>query len=160
MNIEVLIADYSNSVHAADFVELLNCYACDPMGGGKPLTEYAKENLALELDKLPGAFSILCYVDGAAAGLANCLTSFSTFKCKPLVNIHDIFVLKQFRGLGLSKRLLNEVQRVAMERDCCKLTLEVLEGNEPAKKAYLSFGFEGYELDSSHGKALFWQKTI
>ena len=160
MNIEVLIADYSNSVHAADVVELLNCYACDPMGGGKPLSQYAKKNLTTELAKLPGAFSILCYVDGAAAGLANCLTSFSTFKCKPLVNIHDLVVLKQFRGLGLSQRLLSEVQRVAMERDCCKLTLEVLEGNEPAKKAYLSFGFETYELDSSHGKAFFWQKTI
>ena len=160
MNIEVLVADYSNSVHAADTIELLNAYAEDPMGGGAPLSKHVQKNLIAELAKLPNAFSVLCYVDGAAAGLVNCLIGFSTFKCKPLVNIHDVFVAKQFRYQGLSQRLLSEVQRVAMERGCCRLTLEVLDRNEPAKKAYSSFGFGANQIDSAKGKTLFWQKAI
>ena len=157
MDTKVLVADYSNSTHAKDIVELLDSYARDPMGGGKPLSQHARENLIQELARLPNAFSVLCYVDGVAAGLVNCLTSFSTFNCKPLVNIHDVVVSKRFRGLGLSRQLLGKVQRVAMERGCCKLTLEVLDNNETAKKAYLSFGFQ---QDSPEEKYLFWKKTI
>lgn len=160
MDTEVLVADYANLAHATDITELLNLYAQDPMGGGTPLSEHVQKNLVSELAKLPNAFSVLCYVDGTAAGLVNCFIGFSTFKCKPLVNVHDVVVAKQFRGRGLSQRLLGEVQRVAMERGCCKLTLEVLDGNERAKKAYLSFGFEAVQLDSAKAKALFWQKAI
>ena len=122
--------------------------------------EHVQKNLIPELANLPNAFSILCYVDGVAAGLANCFFGFSTFKCQPLVNIHDVVVVKQFRGQGLSQRLLDEVQRVAMKRNCCKLTLEVLEGNETAKKAYSNFGFQAYQLGAENGNALFWQKAL
>ncbi len=156
MNIEVLVADYSNAVHANDIVELLDAYTRDPTGGGNPLSEHARKNLVAELAKLPNAFSVMCYVDGVAAGLVNCFIGFSTFQCKPLVNIHDVMVAQRFRGQGLSRRLLNEVQRVAIERDCCRLTLEVLDHNEPAKKAYLSFGFQAQQAE---GKYLFWKKA-
>jgi len=56
--------------------------------------------------------------------------------------------------------MLHEVEKIAKERGCCKLTLEVLEGNCSAKKSYEKFGFSGYELDSEVGKALFWQKVF
>ena len=157
LDIEVLVADYSNAVHANDIIELLDSYTRDPMGGGNPLSQHARENLIAELAKLPNAFSVLCYVDGAAAGLVNCFIGFSTFQCKPLINIHDVVVGQRFRGQGLSRRLLSEVQRIAIEQNCCRLTLEVLDCNEPAKKAYLSFGFQAA---AAEGKYLFWKKAI
>ena len=160
MNIEIIIADYHNPAHAADLVEMLNHYATDPMGGAEPLCDHTKANLANELAKRPHAFSVLAYVDGKPAGLANCIEGFSTFKCKPLVNIHDIAVAKDFRGLGLSTKMMEKVEQTARERGCCKITLEVLEGNEVAKSAYAKFGFEGYELDPAMGKALFWEKPL
>jgi hypothetical protein len=40
------------------------------------------------------------------------------------------------------------------------VTLEVLEGNQIAKNAYIKFGFAGYELDPKMGKALFWEKPL
>jgi len=104
--------------------------------------------------------SLLCYVDGKPAGLVNCFEGFSTFSCKKLLNIHDIAVLEEFRGLGLSQLLLAEVEAVARHRGCGKLTLEVLEGNEPAKAAYKKFGFDAYQLDPALGQALFWQKPL
>jgi ribosomal protein S18 acetylase RimI-like enzyme len=160
MNIDVTIAQYLNEDHARDIGELLNYYAEDPMGGNASLPDNVKQNLAKELAKLPHAFSVICYVDGKAAGLINCFEGFSTFKCKPLINIHDIIVIKAFRGLGICQRMLDKVEQQAREKGCCKITLEVLEGNEIARNSYLKFGFDGYELDPKMGKALFWQKVI
>lgn len=160
MNIEVIVADYANAKHAEDLVHLLNNYAMDPMGGEEALPQSVQETLASELAKIPNAFSVLCYVDDKPAGLVNCFAGFSTFKCKPLVNIHDVTVVKDFRGLGISQRMLAKVEQIAKERGCCKLTLEVLEGNKVARNAYLKLGFDGYELDPAMGRALFWQKLI
>lgn len=160
MTINILTADYKNQQHATDLCNLLDIYAQDPMGGATPLTEYTKQNLAKELSKLDNAFSVLCYVDDKPAGLINCFVGFSTFKCKPLIYIHDIVVVAGHRGLGLSQKMLNEVEKIAIDKGCCKLTLEVLEGNIVAKNAYEKFGFSGYELDPKTGKALFWEKVL
>jgi len=160
MNIEVIIADYSSEKHGNEIVHLLDSYAKDPMGGGESLPFYVKENLVAELAKLSYAFSLICYVGAEPAGLINCFDGFSSFSCKPLINIHDVIVLNEFRGLGISQLLLNEVENIAKEKGCSKITLEVLEGNNAAKKAYLKQGFAGYELDPEMGKALFWQKSI
>jgi ribosomal protein S18 acetylase RimI-like enzyme len=160
MNVDVLLADYSNEHHSADIIYLLNCYALDPMGGGAALSAFTSENLITELSKLSYAVTVICYVDGKPAGLVNCFEGFSTFKCKPLINIHDIVVLDEYRGLGISQKLLAKVEQIAKEKGCCKMTLEVLEGNKAAQNAYIKYGFEGYQLDPTHGKALFWQKTL
>jgi ribosomal protein S18 acetylase RimI-like enzyme len=160
MTTEVIVADYSNEQHAADISFLLNSYAQDPMGGGQALPSFVQENLALELAKVPNAFSVLCYVDGKPAGLTNCLQGFSSFKCKPLINIHDVVVLSGFRGKQISQHMLQKVEEVANKRGCCKITLEVLEGNTVAKNAYLKFGFAGYALDPEMGNAMFWEKAL
>jgi len=160
MTTRIFQADYLDPQQAMDLANLLNLYAEDPMGGGTPLSEEIKDKLANELSKLPNAFSILCYVDDKPAGLINCFVGFSTFKCKPLVYIHDVVVIAESRGLGLSQKMLEEVERIAKEKGCCKITLEVLEGNKVAKAAYEKFGFSGYELDPTMGKALFWEKVL
>lgn len=160
MNIEIIQADYRNATHAKDIPYLLNAYATDLMGGGKALSSYVMENLTAELAKRPHAFSVLAYVDGKPAGLVNCFEGFSSFACKPLVNIHDVIVHQTFRGLGLSQKMLSKVEDIARERGCCKITLEVLEHNHVAKSSYQKFGFASYELDPTAGQAVFWQKTI
>jgi len=160
MNIEILIADYHNEQHAADVGFLLNEYAKDPMGANAPLNPGIQEKVAGELAKQEGAFSVLAYVDGKPAGLINNLQTFSSFKCKPIINIHDVGVAKEFRGLKISTKMLEKVEEVAKQRGCCKLTLEVLSKNNPAKSSYQKFGFEGYELDPKMGKAEFWEKPL
>ena len=160
MSLEILRADYTDPQHATDLVFLLNAYAEDPMGGGDPLSAYVKENLASNIAGIPHAFSILAYIDGQPAGLVNCFEGFSTFHCKPLINVHDVVVVQQFRGQGLSLQMLDRVEAIARARGCCKLTLEVLEGNPVAQNAYRKFGLDGFELDPEHGRALFWQKVL
>ena len=160
MQIEVIKADYRDATQAREIAQLLNAYASDPMGGGLPLAQEVLANLAVELAKLPHAFSVIAYADSRPAGLANCFEMFSTFLCRPLINIHDMVVLPEFRGNGISRKLLEMVEAIAIQKGCCKLTLEVLSGNAAARSAYQKFGFSSYELDPAHGQALFWQKLL
>jgi ribosomal protein S18 acetylase RimI-like enzyme len=160
MNIEVKIADYLDKEQSIDIGYLLDAYSKDQMGGFQPLSESVRSNLADELSKLPYAFSLICYVNNKPAGLVNCFEAFSTFKCKPLINIHDVVVVNEFRGLGLSQQMLSKVEEIAKLKGCCKITLEVLEGNKVAQNSYIKFGFAGYELAPIMGKALFWQRNV
>jgi GNAT superfamily N-acetyltransferase len=160
MQISLINADYNNHQHAKDLLMLLNAYALDPMGGAEALSEDTQNNLVSALAKRSDALTVLCYVDNKPAGIINCFEGFSTFKCKPLMNIHDCGVLAEYRGLGLSRKLFERVEDIAKQRGCCKLTLEVLEGNEVAKSAYVNIGFSGYELDPKLGKAIFWEKSL
>ncbi|MBD8495034.1 GNAT family N-acetyltransferase [Pseudomonas syringae] len=156
----VLQASYTNPVHADAIGFVLNHYAEDVMGGGEPLPMDTRQQLAKELAKRAHAFSVLAFIAGEPVGLINCFEGFSTFACRPLVNIHDVVVLAQYRGQGISQKMLVKVEEIARQRGCCKLTLEVLEGNEVALAAYRKQGFEGYQLDPVMGRALFWQKSL
>ena len=154
------IADYAKPEHAQAVVNLLDAYANDPMGGGEPLAAEVKHSLVESLANFPGAFSVLCQMDNEFVGLANCFTGFSTFACKPLINIHDLAVVPSARGKGLSQGLLAFVDSEAKSRGCCKVTLEVLEGNTIAVSAYKKFGYEPYALDESAGNGLLMQKKL
>ena len=159
-DIVVVQADYSNPVHAQAVRDVLNHYAKDPMGGGEALSAQVLEALPAELAKRAHAFSVLAFVDDVAAGLVNCFEGFSTFAGKPLVNVHDVSVVDTFRGLGLSHKMLAKVEDIARERGCCKITLEVLEGNPVAQGAYRKFGFSDGQLDPAYGHMLFWNKYL
>jgi len=158
--IKTIVANLANENHAQDFMTVLCSYAEDPMGGGGPLESDVVERLVPALQKQASNLIVLIYVDDQIAGISNCFFGFSSFKAKPLINIHDFAILPEFRGRGLSKHLLDKVEEIARENDCCKITLEVLEHNHKAKHVYQVFGFEGYELNPEMGKAIFWQKKL
>jgi ribosomal protein S18 acetylase RimI-like enzyme len=153
-------ADYGHPSDAAAVVMLLDAYARDPAGGGEPLSDFARENLVRELAARPQAYSVLAFDGEQPIGLVNCIEGFSSFKCKPLVNVHDVAVLASHRGRGIAEAMLAEAERIAVERGAVKMTLEVLSGNAPAVKLYRRIGYEGYQLDPSMGTASFMQKWL
>lgn len=158
--VSVRIADFSVAQDARALVQLMQEYAQDPMGGGTPIAENILACLPQKLKAYHGAFSVIAWQDDTPIGLTNCFETLSTFKAAPLINIHDVVVSRQSRGLGVAPKMLAMVERVATERNCCKLTLEVLDGNQRAQEVYLEFGFSGYELDKEFGKAQFWEKPL
>jgi ribosomal protein S18 acetylase RimI-like enzyme len=160
MTIKIVQANYNDPKHGRHIIEMLDCYANDPMGGNQALPDYVAQNLVYALSNRPDAISIIAYVEGQPAGLLNCFEGFSTFNCKPLINIHDLIVATEFRGMGLSTKMLTMVEEIAKERECCKLTLEVLEKNVIAINSYRKFGFNQYQLDPIMGKAEFWEKKL
>ena len=126
--------------------------------------EFAKTHLVQELAKRPQAFSVLAFdvtADGdKPVGLVNCIEGFSTFACKPLVNVHDVVVLGSHRGQRVGEQMLALVEQIALQRGACKLTLEVLSGNPSAIKLYERIGFANYQLDPAMGNAQFLQKWL
>lgn len=153
-------ADYGHPSDAAAVVALLDAYASDPAGGGEPLSDFVKDNLARELAARPQAYSVLAFDGEQPVGLVNCIEGFSSFKCKPLVNVHDVAVVASHRGRGIAEAMLAEAERIAVERGAVKMTLEVLSGNAPAVKLYRRIGYEGYQLDPAMGTAQFMQKWL
>jgi ribosomal protein S18 acetylase RimI-like enzyme len=153
-------ANLTDPAEATAMIDLLNTYATDVMGGSSDLDPYVRENLAKELLKRPTAHCFLARVDGEPAGVSICFEGFSTFSCKPLLNIHDFAVSPMYRRRGVATALLQCIEQYAKLIGCIKLTLEVLEGNHGAQKLYTTCGFEGYELAADTGKALFWQKKL
>jgi ribosomal protein S18 acetylase RimI-like enzyme len=158
--IEISLADFSVPAHGRAVMKLMDEYAQDLMGGGTGLSDYTQANLITKLAQRPTVHALLAWQAEQAVGLTVCIEGFSTFACRPLLNIHDLIVAQSHRGLGISKLLLKKAEELAIAQDCCKITLEVLEGNKIAQAAYKSAGFEGYELDPSMGKALFWEKKL
>jgi ribosomal protein S18 acetylase RimI-like enzyme len=153
-------ADYGDASDAAALVMLLDAYASDPAGGGEPLSTFAKTNLVRELAARPQAYSVLAFDSVQPIGLVNCIEGFSTFACRPLVNVHDVSVIASYRGRGIAEQMLREAERIAVERGAVKMTLEVLAGNAPAMKLYQRIGFAGYQLGATMGTAQFLQKWL
>ena len=158
--VTVVRADYANPTHAAALVMLLDAYASDPAGGGEPLSDFAKANLAQALASRPQAYSVLAWDGDQPVGLVNCIEGFSSFACRPLVNVHDVAVLASHRGRGIAEQMLALAEHIACERGAVKMTLEVLSGNLPAKKLYERIGFAGYQLDPAMGTAQFMHKLL
>lgn len=158
--LEIIRADLLNPVHAQAVLCLLNDYAKDVMGGGRALSEYTRTHLLDALRDRPNCYIVLAFVEGQAAGIAINFEGFSTFACRPILNIHDFAVAPDFRRQGIARALLAEVELIAQELGCAKLTLEVLEGNVRAQSLYQQFGFVGYELDAEMGRAMFYEKKL
>ncbi|HUW35893.1 MAG TPA: GNAT family N-acetyltransferase [Rhodocyclaceae bacterium] len=156
----IVEADLADPHHAEAVLQLLNEYASDPMGGNQPLSEFARDNLVRELAARASIRVVLAFEGDDPAGIAVCIEGFSTFSCRPLVNIHDLAVSPRYRGLGIARALIARVEQIAVNMGCCKITLEVLEGNAPARALYRSCGFAAYQLDPELGRAMFLQRLL
>lgn len=163
--ITIIRAKLISPDHVAALLRLMDEYASGVTGGGQPLNAYTRAHLAATLRTRPGAHTLLAVErseDGEETyvGLLNAFEGFSTFACQPLLNIHDVIVSEAWRGQGIGKQLMQAAETLARDLGCCKLTLEVLEGNKKAQAAYTTLGYAGYELDPQMGKAFFWQKVL
>jgi ribosomal protein S18 acetylase RimI-like enzyme len=151
----VVLADLADPAHQAAIVDMLDMYCRDPFGDSKPLSAEARERLIPGLVRHDGARVFLAYVDDQPAGVAICFIGFSTFKARPLVNIHDIAVAPQFRGKGIGRELLAAVEAHARDNGCCKVTLEVRSDNAVAMQAYRRAGFQSTEPET-----WFWARPL
>jgi ribosomal protein S18 acetylase RimI-like enzyme len=111
------------------------------------------------LAQQPGALVLLALADDQPVGVAVCFSGLSTFRAKPLLNVHDLAVLPQYRGRGIGRALLQTAEDHARQKGCCKLTLEVLDDNTRARALYRRFGFRDFVLGES-GPTRFLAKNL
>lgn len=77
-------------------------------------------------------------------------------------HITNIAILTPFRGQGLGKLLLTEVQRTAGFLGAVRMTLEVRASNEIARRLYRHYGFAdsgvrpGYYSDNNEDAIIMW----
>lgn len=155
MTLSITEANLEHPDDATAIVTLLQAYAEEMMGAGKTLPSAVTDRIIPGLKAVHGCLVLLARFDGAPAGLAISFPGFSTWKASPLLNLHDLAVNARFRGLGVGRKLLNEVERHARSRGCCRLTLEVYEENHRAKQLYLSEGFHPGDPPQE-----FWTKPL
>jgi ribosomal protein S18 acetylase RimI-like enzyme len=123
-------------------VKLMNHYMADEMGGRRPSYSVTKARAVVEgLEKHPSRLVLLAEYKGKFVGLCNCFINFATFTAKPFINIHDVVVLNDLRGLGIGRKLMEAVEAKARELGCGKITLEVRSDNLFAQQLYKSMGF-------------------
>lgn len=96
---------------------------------------------------------LLAEVDGRPCGLLIFYQAYSTWTAAPTLMVHDLFVETAFRRAGAGRALLAAAARTAEGRGCCRMDVNVLAWNKPARRFYASLGFvplEGwlpYRLD-------------
>jgi GNAT superfamily N-acetyltransferase len=88
---------------------------------------------------------VIAEVDGQPAGFALFFHNFSTFLGQRGLYLEDLFVRPQYRGLGLGRRLMVHLARLATDRGCGRFEWSVLDWNEPAIRFYRSLGAVGLE---------------
>jgi len=88
----------------------------------------------------PSAEVIIAYADDRPAGFALFFHNFSTFLGRRGLYLEDLFVIPDFRRLGIGRRLLTELARIAVERGCGRFEWSVLDWNAPAIEFYKRLG--------------------
>jgi GNAT superfamily N-acetyltransferase len=90
----------------------------------------------------PFYFCLIAESHDTPAGFALYFFNYSTWLGRPGLYLEDLFVLPEFRGLGIGKALLRRVAAIAVEKGCPRLQWEVLDWNTPAIEFYHAMGAE------------------
>ena len=88
----------------------------------------------------PIAEAIIAELAGQPVGFSLFFHNYSTFLTQPGIYIEDLFVLPEYRGRGIGKRLVSYVAELAVSRNCGRLEWSVLDWNESAIGFYQRIG--------------------
>ncbi len=162
MSVEITKANLRDADHQRIIVAMMDAYSQDPMGDGKPLSDYAREHLVTGLIEQPTTIVFLVFENKIPCGIATCFRGFSTFAAKPLINVSDFYIESRLRGKGIGKKLLMAIEHEAKTTGCCRLTLEVQQNNSVARTVYGNFGFQQavYAADANGGGSLYMVKHL
>jgi len=106
-----------------------------------PPDDGARQRLVRDIfgDK-PRLDAWLAFVDGAPAGYALVLETYSSFLALPTLYLEDIFVKAEFRGQGAGAGLFQEMVAEADRRGCGRMEWVVLDWNRLALDFYAKYG--------------------
>ncbi len=139
MNTEIKYIDVNNLEHRKALEALFREYSSD---ASAPI----ESTIVSQLFEFPYFHGFLCFSDTAPLGFAVCFESFSTYRARKVLNIHDFMISSNARGQGLGKLLLDAIENYCCENDYLKITLEVDEENSIAKRLYSSLGYEDFQV--------------
>jgi GNAT superfamily N-acetyltransferase len=83
---------------------------------------------------------VMAFADDTAVGFALFFHNFSTFLGRRGLYLEDLFVVPEWRGRGIGRRLLAHLARIAADRQCGRMEWAVLDWNEAAIGFYRRLG--------------------
>jgi GNAT superfamily N-acetyltransferase len=83
---------------------------------------------------------LVAEVEGAVVGFALYFHNYSTWRGRPGLYLEDLYVSPAQRGLGVGRRLLAALARIAVDRGCARMEWNVLAWNAPAIEFYERIG--------------------
>ena len=116
----------------------------------KALAEYEKlsHQLTGNVDSLrqdlfgnnPCVEAIVAETENVVVGFALFFPNYSTFLTKPGIYLEDLFVLPEYRKMGIGKAMLIHLGKLAIARDAGRLEWSVLDWNQNAIDFYEKMG--------------------
>ena len=118
----------------------------------KELAKYEKlehEVFTTEEDILTNIFNsnkgtnvIFTEYDGIKVGFVLYFYTFSTFLGKCGIYVEDLYVVPEFRGMGVGKKLLQHIAQIAIKENCERIELTCLNWNVKSIGFYESIGMK------------------
>jgi ribosomal protein S18 acetylase RimI-like enzyme len=125
---------------------------------GDPKIESFDDRLAQVNDSVFENGSSCCVVLARAGddvvGLASCSMLWPAVRTTRSLYLKELYVLKAWRGKGVGRALMNEVQRMANEGGCSRIEFTTDVQNADAQAFYEALGF-----DAHRGK-LFYRRKL
>lgn len=84
--------------------------------------------------------AFLAFVNDAPVGYAIIFETYSSFLAKPTLYLEDIFILPDYRRLGLGKKFFTLLLKEARKRKCGRMEWTVLDWNQLAINFYNKLG--------------------
>ena len=88
------------------------------------------------LSKKPKYEAYVGKIEGKYVGYIIFFMTYSSILAKPTLYLEDIFVLKEYRCMGVGQKLFSFIVSKAKERDCGRIEWHVLDWNQTAIKFY------------------------
>jgi ribosomal protein S18 acetylase RimI-like enzyme len=83
--------------------------------------------------------------DSKLVGFTQLYPQFSSTRMKRSWLLNDLYVVKEYRGRGISKKLITEAKQLARETGSAGLLLETEKKNTIGNRLYPSAGFRPYD---------------
>lgn len=98
--------------------------------------------------------AIVARDDGTVVGLASFSMLWPAARTTRSLYLKELYILKAWRGKDVGRRLMDELDRIARERECSRVEFTTDTGNLDAQAFYASLGFR------PHTEKIFYRREL
>ncbi len=84
--------------------------------------------------------AVIAHFNGKPVGMAVFFFAWASYSGAPILYGEDLFVLPEYRGRGIGKKIIQKLECIANERECCEMRWVVYDWNEKAIGFYNKLG--------------------
>ncbi len=140
---------YETKIEGLELFDATEANVSDILGLIKEIAIYEKmlkdvtateESLRVSLFEKKRAYVILARYDQKIVGYMLYFFNYSTFVGDANLYLEDLFILKEYRHLGIGSAFFKVLGRIALRENCKRIDWVCLNWNEPSLRFYQSLG--------------------